>query len=144
MRCSNKKADAMRLSTHGIYSCLTLWWTRRDSNPRPPRCERGALPTELQALGHFPLYISPRLLSSVFALERVERPEGRSCSPSLWNSPHLSKATAYRRTFGTLIQRRVLADSITASTTAWHLAPSAKLGCGILSAIMASIRSFTS
>ena len=25
------------------------WWTRRDSNPRPPRCERGALPTELRA-----------------------------------------------------------------------------------------------
>src|SRR5262245_35232601 len=24
-----------------------LWWRRRDSNPRPPRCERGALPTEL-------------------------------------------------------------------------------------------------
>ena len=23
------------------------WWRRRDSNPRPPRCERGALPTEL-------------------------------------------------------------------------------------------------
>ena len=25
------------------------WWTRGDSNPRPPRCERGALPTELLA-----------------------------------------------------------------------------------------------
>ena len=25
------------------------WWTVRDSNPRPPRCERGALPTELRA-----------------------------------------------------------------------------------------------
>jgi hypothetical protein len=25
-------------------------WTWRDSNPRLPRCERGALPTELQAL----------------------------------------------------------------------------------------------
>src|ERR1700710_2315292 len=23
------------------------WWSRRDSNPRPPRCERGALPAEL-------------------------------------------------------------------------------------------------
>ena len=28
---------------------LVRWWTRRDSNPRPPRCERGALPTELRA-----------------------------------------------------------------------------------------------
>ena len=28
-----------------------IWWTAWDSNPRPPRCERGALPTELAA--HF-------------------------------------------------------------------------------------------
>src|SRR5207245_11459610 len=26
-----------------------FWWTRGDSNPRPPRCERGALPAELLA-----------------------------------------------------------------------------------------------
>ena len=25
------------------------WWTARGSNPRPPHCERGALPTELAA-----------------------------------------------------------------------------------------------
>ena len=25
------------------------WWRIRDSNPRPPRCERGALPAELAA-----------------------------------------------------------------------------------------------
>src|SRR5512143_115416 len=32
-------------------SCRLLnnWWTRRDSNPRPPHCERGALPAELLA-----------------------------------------------------------------------------------------------
>jgi hypothetical protein len=28
---------------------LKIWWTRGDSNPRPPRCERGALPAELLA-----------------------------------------------------------------------------------------------
>ena len=27
------------------------WWTARGSNPRPPRCERGALPAELAAQG---------------------------------------------------------------------------------------------
>ena len=27
----------------------TAWWTRWDSNPRSPRCERGALPTKLRA-----------------------------------------------------------------------------------------------
>ena len=26
---------------------LANWWRRRDSDPRPPRCERDALPTEL-------------------------------------------------------------------------------------------------
>ena len=25
-----------------------LWWRRRGSNPRPPRCDRGALPAELR------------------------------------------------------------------------------------------------
>ena len=29
------------------------WWTRRDSNPRPQRCERRALPTELRAHGSY-------------------------------------------------------------------------------------------
>src|SRR5689334_15181036 len=35
----------MNLSQTGERS----WWTAWDSNPRPPRCERGALPTELAA-----------------------------------------------------------------------------------------------
>jgi hypothetical protein len=30
-------------------SSFEIWWTRGDSNPRPPRCERGALPAELLA-----------------------------------------------------------------------------------------------
>src|SRR5258705_13332246 len=33
----------------GALSIFEIWWTRRDSNPRPPRCERGALPAELLA-----------------------------------------------------------------------------------------------
>ena len=28
-----------------------FWWTAGDSNPRPPRCERDALPAELAAHG---------------------------------------------------------------------------------------------
>lgn len=28
---------------------VSFWWTRRDSNPRSPRCERGAFPTKLRA-----------------------------------------------------------------------------------------------
>jgi hypothetical protein len=33
----------------GALSIFEIWWTRGDSNPRPPRCERGALPAELLA-----------------------------------------------------------------------------------------------
>ena len=32
------------------------WWSRRDSNPRPPRCERGALPAELLPHGREDAY----------------------------------------------------------------------------------------
>ncbi len=35
------------------YGFCSNWWSRRGSNPRPPRCERGALPAEL--LPHIPL-----------------------------------------------------------------------------------------
>jgi hypothetical protein len=33
----------------GALSIFEIWWTRWDSNPRPPHCERGALPAELLA-----------------------------------------------------------------------------------------------
>src|SRR5580700_3328556 len=35
--------------TNGHRWIAEFWWTTRDSNPRPPHCERGALPTELVA-----------------------------------------------------------------------------------------------
>ena len=38
-----------KASVSGMKLRLSVWWTRRDSNPRPPRCERGALPTEPRA-----------------------------------------------------------------------------------------------
>jgi hypothetical protein len=31
-----------------LASLLGRWWRRRDSNPRPPGCKPGALPTELR------------------------------------------------------------------------------------------------
>lgn len=36
----------MRVHLHHV---VLFWWTIRDSNPRPLRCERSALPTELIA-----------------------------------------------------------------------------------------------
>ena len=44
----NKKSRATLISL--VESGLAVsanWWRRRDSNSRPPRCERDALPTEL-------------------------------------------------------------------------------------------------
>ena len=38
--------------TRNMYLALKppeAWWTEQESNPRPPRCKRGALPTELPA-----------------------------------------------------------------------------------------------
>jgi hypothetical protein len=40
---------------------VILWWAMRDSNPRPPRCKRDALPAELIALrSRFALAEAPR------------------------------------------------------------------------------------
>src|SRR5579872_4538531 len=39
----------MTFQTHRGAWAKGDWWTAGDSNPRPPRCERGALPTELAA-----------------------------------------------------------------------------------------------
>jgi hypothetical protein len=36
------------------------WWAMRDSNPRPPRCKRDALPTELIARADGSLVTRPR------------------------------------------------------------------------------------
>ena len=33
---------------------VVRWWTEGDSNPRPPDCEPGVLPTELPAQTYFP------------------------------------------------------------------------------------------
>src|SRR5208282_1233895 len=38
--------------TREVNSSRQDWWTAGDSNPRPPRCERDALPTELPAHSH--------------------------------------------------------------------------------------------
>src|SRR5271169_788425 len=50
------------------------WWTAWDSNPRPPRCERGALPTELAA--HLLFYFT----SSRWAACRLVSPYPESAS----------------------------------------------------------------
>ena len=34
------------------FYCI-IWWAMRDSNSRPPRCKRDALPAELIAQGSF-------------------------------------------------------------------------------------------
>ncbi len=41
--------QARRQRYYVLESDGKRWWTARDSNPRPRRCERRALPTELAA-----------------------------------------------------------------------------------------------
>src|SRR5208282_2084379 len=42
------------------------WWSRWDSNPRPPRCHRGALPTAPQPhRGGYEFYHTPRVRGSI-------------------------------------------------------------------------------
>ena len=47
------------LSCSPLYSLrdrfAVSWWSRWDSNPRPPGCKPGALPTELRPPGGFPI-----------------------------------------------------------------------------------------
>ena len=40
-----------------LASFVLLWWTQRDLNPRPLRCERSALPAELWALKDYVIII---------------------------------------------------------------------------------------
>ena len=51
LRLQSKNADK---DTDCILISVLIWWTRRGSNPRPPRCERGALPAEPRARMYCP------------------------------------------------------------------------------------------
>ena len=46
-----EREDETGKSSRKRFLWFENWWTAGDSNPRPPRCERDALPTELAA--HF-------------------------------------------------------------------------------------------
>lgn len=54
---------------------IPVWWTRRDSNPRPPRCERGALPTEPRA--HILLWRSKLLTYNITIARRCQAAKGQ-------------------------------------------------------------------
>ncbi len=56
-------------------------WARPGSNRRQPRCKRGALPAELQALA--PMVMPPR---GVQKCARRHRPQRRSADPSMARS----------------------------------------------------------
>src|SRR3974377_2486316 len=54
------------------------WWAMRDSNPRPPRCKRDALPAELIALGRPSLYAgAPVSTGRPASIQRVAQPLAR-------------------------------------------------------------------
>src|SRR5713226_8763580 len=51
LRTSNRRLhrEKKRPSDFTRRPWMFIWWTARGSNPRPPHCERGALPAELAA-----------------------------------------------------------------------------------------------
>src|SRR5215472_14249931 len=63
-----------------------IWWSRRGSNPRPPHCERGALPAELlpQIQGaHFNI-AAPISLRHISVHDLCARsPDGSGCHARL-------------------------------------------------------------
>jgi hypothetical protein len=78
---------------HGLQE-ETRWWRRRGLNPRPPRCERGALPAELlphPVNGYFPR--SGRLCQS----KTGKRDRGRRAPPADRESSESLFAQVFRR-----------------------------------------------
>src|SRR5438046_2619505 len=69
-RTSEGRVRTIGPAPRGIY-----WWRVRDSNPRPRRCERRALPTELTPRDRKRAYSTSRLRSVV---RLVERPQQRA------------------------------------------------------------------
>lgn len=75
------------------------WWRRRGLNPRPPRCERGALPTEL--LPHLEAPYSPRSAPRCqkhFASRRRRKKENpRAAGECAARKPARRKVSRYRK-----------------------------------------------
>src|SRR3990172_7080523 len=75
------------------------WWRRRGLNPRPPRCERGALPTEL--LPHLAVSHSLRfgpLCQNHFSAP-AKAPRGNPRTPKRWpgTNPRGNRFCGYRK-----------------------------------------------
>ncbi len=93
------------------------WWTRRDSNPRPQRCERRALPTELRALGsqyRMPIYheCGAGVPPAVAAASRSRAGAGRACPEGSEGMPARQRAGRPHHTL-----RRVAGPHATVSLT---------------------------
>ena len=56
-----------------------LWWTRSDSNRRPPQCECGALPTALQA--HNDIFLTSLLSHHGGQMSRFSRRKSEEILP---------------------------------------------------------------
>ena len=60
-----RNALCKKVAANGVTFAAT-WWTIRDSNPRPLRCERSALPTELIALNKNYLSCIAKVYDSIY------------------------------------------------------------------------------
>ena len=75
------------------------WWRRRGLNPRPPRCERGALPTELLphlAVSHS-LRFDPRCQNDFSAPAKGPRGNPRTPKRGTGETPRGNRFCGYRK-----------------------------------------------
>ena len=75
IHCTGRVFPYLRQKKKTPIGVFFFWWTRRDSNPRPPRCERGALPTEPRA--HILLWRSKLLTYNITIARRCQAAKGQ-------------------------------------------------------------------
>ena len=90
-----------QLDCRELAKLFEIWWTRGDSNPRPPRCERGALPAELLAHEQQPILANAAHLANTPSLDCKQEGAPRP-GPG---APKTTIATATDSTAGCLRHR---------------------------------------
>ena len=77
------------------FAIKRIWWTWGDSNPRPPACKAGALPTELHAHDRSCIDFRAFCCRSKNCISRVNpiRPDPHACgySPARYFSAPLGR-----------------------------------------------------
>ncbi len=85
----NEKIVVKNKLNSSLFCAKRSKWTRRDSNPRPPPCEGGALPAELRALFNFYFSFSIFTMLIVYCFSLDFRSLCGAQQASLWSCDFL-------------------------------------------------------